>query len=279
MDFIDTHVHLILRDRLGYGWTSDIPALATGDFTLADYAGLTAGKGVAGWVFMETGVDDADYKAEARLVSGLLGQSGLMGLIASCRPEDDAGFDDWLTECDGLHVHGYRRILHVMPDDLSQTATFRRNVAKIGARGLPFDVCVLARQLPIALALAKACPGQSLVLDHCGVPDIAGGAFDDWARGIDALAALPQMHLKLSGISANCPPGQANLATLKPWVDHAIAAFGAKRVLWGGDWPVVNLGPGLPDWIDLSRALLADLSAEDQAQIMQGTAKRVYRLS
>ena len=56
---IDTHQHLILRDRVGYGWTADIPALATGDFTEADYAGLTAGKVVVGHVFMETGVDDA----------------------------------------------------------------------------------------------------------------------------------------------------------------------------------------------------------------------------
>ena len=78
------------RDKLGYGWTSGIPALATGDFTLATYAGLTAGHGVIGAVFMETGVDDADYKAEARLVSGLVGQSGLMGQVASCRPEEDA---------------------------------------------------------------------------------------------------------------------------------------------------------------------------------------------
>lgn len=60
MDFIDTHMHLIYRERLGYAWTAGIPALATGDFTLDDHAALTAGKGVAGALFMETGVDDAD---------------------------------------------------------------------------------------------------------------------------------------------------------------------------------------------------------------------------
>jgi predicted TIM-barrel fold metal-dependent hydrolase len=278
MDFIDTHLHLIFRGRLGYGWTSGIPALATGDFTMEDYAALTEGLGVAGALFMETGVDDADYKAEARLVAGLMGQSGLLGQIASCRPEEDAGFEDWLEECEGLHVHGFRRILHVMPDDLSQTATFRRNLAKIGARERAFDICVLARQLPIALDLAKACPDQTLVLDHCGVPDIAGGAFANWAAGITALAALPHVVLKLSGITAYCAPGTANLTTLQPWVDHAITAFGPDRILWGGDWPVVNLGVGLPGWIALTRALLAGLTPEEQAQISGGTAKRVYRL-
>ena len=279
MEFIDTHLHLILRDRLGYGWTAGIPALATGDFTLAEYLALTAGKGIAGMVFMETGVDDADYKAEARYVAGLVGRDGLKGQIASCRPENDAGFEDWLNECNGLQVRGFRRILHVMPDDLSQTATFRRNLARIGAKGWAFDICVLARQLPVAEALAKACPDQVLVLDHCGVPDIAGGAFTDWAKRIEAMAALPHVVVKLSGITVYSAPGQANLAALKPWVDHVIAAFGANRVLWGGDWPVVNLGVGLPDWIDLTRALLARLTDTEQAAISRGNARRVYGLA
>lgn len=278
MDFIDTHLHLIARDKLGYGWTAGIPALATGDFTYADYLALTAGRGVVGAVFMETGVDDADYQAEARLVAGMVGQGGLMGQIASCRPEDDAGFDAWLDECEGLHVHGFRRILHVMPDELSQTPTFRRNLARIGARGWAFDVCVLARQLPIALDLAKACPNQPLVLDHCGVPDIAGQAFEDWAKGMTALATLPHVHVKLSGITAYCAPGTATRATLQPWVDHVLTTFGPARMLWGGDWPVVNLGVGLPDWIALTRDLLQGLSPSEQDQIGHGTARRVYRL-
>ncbi len=278
MDFIDTHLHLIYRDRLGYGWTAGIPALATGDFTLADYAALTAGAGVSGAIFMETGVDDADYMAEARFVAGLVGRGGILGQIASCRPEENTGFDDWLDACEGLHVCGFRRILHVMPDDLSRSATFRRNLAKIGARGRAFDICVLARQLPIAVDLAKTCPDQVLVLDHCGVPDIAGGGFSDWAKGIDAIAALPHVHVKLSGISAYCAPGTATLATLKPWVDHILSAFGTDRVLWGGDWPVVNLGIGLPDWISLTRTLLQDLSPAEQGQIGSGNARRVYRI-
>lgn len=278
MDFIDTHLHLIARDKLGYGWTAGIPALAEGDFTLADYTALTAGRGVVGAVFMETGVDDADYQAEARLVAGMVGEGGLLGQIASCRPEDDTSFEAWLEECDSLHVRGFRRILHVMPDELSQTTTFRRNLARIGARGWAFDVCVLARQLPIALDLAKSCPNQPLVLDHCGVPDIAGNAFEEWAKGMTALAALPHVNVKLSGISAYCAPGTANQSTLQPWVDHVLQAFGPTRVLWGGDWPVVNLGVGLPDWIALTRDLLKGLSPSEQDEIGHGTARRIYRL-
>jgi predicted TIM-barrel fold metal-dependent hydrolase len=277
MDLVDTHLHLILRDRLSYGWTAGIPALATGSFTLADYQALTDGR-ITAALFMESGVDDADYQAEARLVAGMVGPGGLAGQIASCRPEEEAGFDAWLEDCAGLSVRGFRRILHVMPDDLSQSATFRANLRKIGRAGLPFDICVLARQLPLAEALARACDGQVLVLDHCGVPDIAGGAFDDWAAGITALARLPHVQVKLSGISAYCAPGTATAATLQPWVDHVLGAFGAGRVVWGSDWPVVNLGPGLPDWLALTGRLLAGCSADEHAAILGGTARRIYGL-
>lgn len=277
MDLIDTHQHLVYRDRLGYGWTAGIPALAEGDFTLEDYRRLVEGLGVVGSLFMEAAVDDADYQAEARFVATMVGRDGMLGQVASCRPETDEGFDAWLDEAEGLRVKGYRRVLHVVPDDLSQTGTFRANLRKIGARGLPFELCVLARQLPVAEDLARACDGVTFVLDHCGVPDIAGGAFEPWARGIDALAALPHVRCKISGLTAYAGPG-ASAATLRPWVDHVLDSFGPDRCLWGGDWPVVNLGAGLRAWIAMTRELLAGLSPEEQDRVGQGTARAVYGL-
>jgi predicted TIM-barrel fold metal-dependent hydrolase len=279
VDLIDTHQHLILRDRIGYAWTAGIPALATGDFTREDYAALTAGKGVVGTIFMETGVDDADYQAEARMVAGMVGTDGMLGQIASIRPEWDEGFDAWLEEAAELKTVGFRHILHVVPDDVSQTETFRRNLRKIGRAGLPFDLNFLARQLiPIGAPLVRACSDQPYILDHCGVPDVAAGEFDEWAKGIDLMASFPNVVLKFSGITTYCAPGTASVGLLRPYVDHLLTAFGPDRMLWGGDWPVVNLGTGLPGWIDMTRELLADLSADEQYAIGQGTARRVYRV-
>ena len=136
----------------------------------------------------------------------------------------------------------------------------------------------LARQLPVALELARACPEMTLVLDHCGVPDIAGGAMDPWRADMAALAALPHVYCKLSGILAYCAPGTASLEVVRPWVEHVIEVFGPERVLWGSDWPVVNLGGGLPLWLDITDGLLAGLSADERAAIRAGTARRVYKL-
>lgn len=281
MQFIDTHQHLIYRDRLGYDWTTGIAALASGDFTIDDYRRLTADKGILGTVFMECAVNDPDYKAEARFISGLIGQpgTGILAQIASCRPETEEGFEDWIDEAAELGAVGFRRVLHVVPDALSQDPVFRAGIRKIGRRGLSFDICVLARQLPIAQELAAACPDTPMVLDHCGVPDIAGGAFDTWATEISALARHEHVTVKLSGLTAYCAPDRMDAATLRPWVDHVREAFGPDRMVWGGDWPVVNLGSGLPDWIDLSHALLDGLSEDEAHAVAAGNAQRIYRLA
>lgn len=276
MNFIDTHQHVIYRDAFGYAWTKDLSEIATGDFTFDDYAALTDGLGVVGTIFMETGVDDADYQSEARFVAKHVGKTGVLGQIASCRPETEEGFADWLDEGRDLGVVGYRRILHVVPDEVSQTETFRASIRRIGAAGLPFDMCFLARQLPIARSLAAACDAQTLVLNHCGVPDIAGEAFDDWAREISELAKMEHVVVKLSGITAYCAPPHHGVDILKPWVAHILEAFGPQRMVWGGDWPVVNAGSGLPGWISRTRALLEHLSEDEQAAISEKNARRIY---
>jgi len=271
MKLIDTHLHLIYRGQAGYGWTSGVPALASGDFTIQDARAGYGGR-VAGTIHMEAGVDDADYQTEARFIAGMIRDGDLLGQIASCRPETDAGFAAWLEQADALGVVGYRRILHAVPDDLSLSETFQTNIRRIGAAGRPFDMCFAARQLPLALMLARACPDVTFVLDHCGVPDIAGGGLDPWRADMAALATCPNVTVKLSGITAYAGGAQG----IDPYIDHVLATFGPARMVWGSDWPVVRLGSDLPGWLDITLAVLARLGADEQAQIGHRNAERIW---
>jgi len=277
---LDTHQHLIYPEVAGYGWTADIPPLADKAFPLERYKELTKSEDIVGTLFMEAGVDDADYKAETRFLADLAKQDGsnIVGIIASCRPEDDDGYTDWLNECDDLGVVGYRRILHVMPDELSTTATFRKNVRALGDRGKTFDLCMLPKQLKLGADLARACDNTTIVLNHCGVPDIAGGGLDPWRADMAAIAALPNVNCKLSGILAYCAPGEANEAAIRPFVDHVLDIFGPKRMVWGSDWPVVELANGLPHWLEVTDTILSALSSDEASAIGQKNATRIYRL-
>jgi|TARA_Y100000782_G_C10134251_1_gene244266 predicted TIM-barrel fold metal-dependent hydrolase len=280
ISLLDTHQHLVYREKASYGWTKDIPPLAEGNFTLDDYKTLTEGLGIGGTLFMETGVDDPDYQQETRFVKSLADNSdnGMIGLISSIRPESDEAFETWLEETIEMGVVGYRRILHVMPDDTSQSDIFRKNVRKIGVSGKTFDICFLPGQLPIACELAKACENTKLILNHCGVPDIAGNGLDPWRQDIKALAQIPNVICKLSGLMAYCAPGTSSLETIEPYVDHVLNCFGPNRMVWGSDWPVVNLAKGLPEWIAVTRKILGKLSADEASSIAYGTAQIVYKV-
>jgi predicted TIM-barrel fold metal-dependent hydrolase len=278
---LDTHQHLVYPDAAGYEWTAGIPVLADQAFTVDDYQKLTNDLDVGGTLFMETGVDDADYQAETRHMAGLAADdsNNMLGMIASCRPETDDGYDAWLNECADLPVVGYRRILHVMDDGLSQSETFRANVRKLGDRNLTFDICFLPSQLPVALALAKACDNTQLILNHCGVPDIAGGNMEPWKQDISNLAKAPNVACKVSGIMAYCAPGTASLDTIRPWLDHVTQAFGPDRLVWGSDWPVVNMANGIADWISVTTRFLGTMSDSEAQKLANQNAARIYKVA
>ncbi len=276
VEILDTHQHLIHPDRLRYDWTSGIPALADRAFTYQDYLAAAADTGITRTLFMET--DAAEWRDETAMVLEMADDPDTIvaGVIANCRPEDGDGFDAWLDTIADTRVVGLRRILHTEPDGLSRDDGFAANIRKLAGRGLSFDMCFLERQLPIAVELAAKCEGVQLVLDHCGVPAIAGGALDPWRQHIAELAAMPHVACKISGVIAYANPGEGTADTVRPWVEHCIESFGWDRVVWGGDWPVCNLNGDLGGWVATSRALVAGEDEANQRKLFHENAARIY---
>lgn len=274
----DTHLHLVDRSRLSYPWLTGAPALDR-DWNYEDYEVTARRIGITDVLHMEVDVAEADIEAETAFVAELMQRPGslIRGAIAAARPES-AGFADWLERADLTVVKGVRRVLHVVPDAVSQTPLFRDNIARLGKAGLPFDIVMLARQLPLATDLVDACPDTVFVLDHCGVPDIAGGAFDAWAAAIAGLARRPNVILKLSGITAYTG-GSWTLAGLRPWVDHVLDQFGPDRMVWGSDSPVCTLHSGLAEWVATSQALLAELTVAERSAILHANACKIWDIA
>jgi predicted TIM-barrel fold metal-dependent hydrolase len=271
----DTHLHLIDRTRLHYPWLSALPPLDR-DWSYEDYAATARRIGITKVLHMEVDVAEADIDRETSWIAELMARpdSLIKGAISSVRPESE-GFEAWLERVDRSIVRGVRRVLHVVLDEVSQSVRFRDNLRRLGQAGLPFDICMLQRQLPLARALADTCPDTILVLDHLGVPSIADGNFEDWASQITALAKRPNVTLKLSGISAYGPPDWT-LATLQPYVDHALSTFGTKRIVWGSDSPVCTLQSSLSEWVATTQSLISALSTDERSQVMHDNAEALW---
>ena len=213
--------------------------------------------------------------ARARIRPG----SRIDGVVALVWPERE-DFQESLSGLDGNpKLKGIRRVLHTEPDELSQSPRFRENVASIGAR-LTFDLCVLERQLPLAIALVDACPATQFVLDHCGVPDIAADSPGFWQRQIDELAKRPNVACKVSGLLLYAGENQRTARGILPWFSHVVDAFGWDRLVWGGDWPVCTLAVTLEAWIAVTYDLLdfVSASAAQRSGFLDGNATIIYHL-
>src|SRR5574337_1816537 len=148
MSIIDTHLHLIDRGRLSYPWLAGVPPLNR-DFAYETYANEARRCGITDVLHMEVDVAPNDVEAETRMVEELAAKPGAMlrGAISSCRPEAQ-DFPAFLErQLANPFVKGFRRVLHVVPDNLSEAPTFRANLKRLSAAARPFDLCVRPDQI------------------------------------------------------------------------------------------------------------------------------------
>jgi predicted TIM-barrel fold metal-dependent hydrolase len=282
---IDTHLHLWNPAKFQYPWLAGIAELNR-EFTLQDYR-HTVSEEITASLFVECAAGADSFFDEARWALDLASgpENRIAGVVAAVWPERP-DFEENISRLAGHpKLKGIRRVLHTQPDELSQAPQFRGNIRRLGRFGFTFDLCVLQRQLGVALELVRACPGTMFVLDHCGVPDIAhnaaphGEGFIAWRRAVIALAAEPNLHGKISGLTTYAAEGQRTEDGLRCYVDTMLESFGPERLVWGGDWPVVNLGSGLARWCTLTRKMLGGLSADEQANIFSANARVLYKLT
>ncbi|SDT06797.1 amidohydrolase family protein [Actinopolymorpha singaporensis] len=154
----------------------------------------------------------------------------------------------------------------------------RRGLAAVAGAGLRYELLTLPEQLPAAVETVEALPEAAFVLDHCSKPEIARGEREPWAGLIRRLAAYPNVTCKLSGLVTEADWASWDVATLRPYVDVVLEAFGPDRVMFGSDWPVCLLASSYADWVSAARELTAHLDPSERADVFGGTARRVYAL-
>ena len=146
--------------------------------------------------------------------------------------------------------------------------------------GLAFDALVFPRHLDNLHTLCSRYPDLRVVIDHGAKPAIGRGlaAFHSWAAGMRRMAAHEGVYCKVSGLLTEAAPG-ATAADLRPYADVLLEHFGAHRLLWGSDWPVVNLAGGYDNWAAITAELLAPLPPPARAAILGQNARDFYRIA
>jgi L-fuconolactonase len=270
---IDAHHHLWSLARGDYGWLTPDLAPIYRDFAMPDLAPHLAAAGIGGTILVQAAPTEAetrfllDIAEAAHEVRGVVGWS-------------DFDAADGAARIDALAARKLLVGLRPMVQDLDDDAWLLRPalaplLAAMAKAGLVFDALVKPRHLPRLTQIVDRHPDLSFVLDHCGKPDIAAGDIATWQRDIAVLAERPNIVCKLSGLVTEARPDW-QIADLRPVVDHVCACFSPRRMLWGSDWPVLNLAADYARWLAAAETLLKDLSADEKAAVFGGTAARVY---
>jgi L-fuconolactonase len=137
---------------------------------------------------------------------------------------------------------------------------------------LTFDALGFPIHLDPFRRLFDRYPTMRTVIDHCMKPVIREDQFEPWAQKMLAIALHTPVFCKLSGIATEAKPGWT-VETLAPYARHVLGSFGNSRVMWGSDWPVLELNGSYGSWHDAAVAITGK-----NPHVFGKTAAHFYRI-
>ncbi len=287
-EILDAHMHAWDTGRFHMAWATGRAGFA--ERPVSAYRVACAATGIVAAMIVEADVASHERRGEAEDFSARCVRGEAIGAVACLDPrrEDFAAGAKALSTLPGIRA--VRWIARTAADtaDLVTSPRARESLELLGSLGLAFDLNVPPGELARAALLAASVPGTRIVLDHCGNADPAAFGCaqarppahdaDVWQRGLDALAALPHVACKISGIVSGLAPGTWSAGDLAPVIERCRAAFGPRRILFGSDWPVCTFAGSLVQWLDAARAAMADRPAAERAAFYGGNARHWYAL-
>jgi len=275
---LDAHLHSWERATHPQPWIdpASMPELDR-DFTLADAAATLSGCGIVGRVVVQS-LNSTQETLD--LLAGVAGTS-VTGVVGWVDLTGDVGGQIARLRAapGGAALVGVRHLAHLEPDP---SWLLRTDVAggidAVAAAGLPVDVVVRPDQLQVTARLAGLHPHATFVLDHLGKPPLRSGGAElaSWATDLAEVARRDNVVAKVSGLTMEADWKRWTPDELAPAVEVALEAFGPDRLMFGSDWPLVDLTGGYRRWLDAYVGLTDDLGPAEQAAIDRGTAGRVY---
>jgi L-fuconolactonase len=280
LSIIDSHLHLWIPAKFRYSWLDGLPALNR-EFLLADFLAASANANVGKIIFIECGCKPVQNLAEVDWISDISkSDPRLKGIVAHAPLEEGEAVRFKLQQLAARPlVKGVRRNLQSEPDaKFCLRPEFIAGINLLAEFDFTFDLCVRQDQLPVVTELVRKMPEVRFVLNHLGKPDVRGQKTEPWASDLKALAALPNVVCKISGLTTEADWKSWQAADLNFYFKTALECFGFDRVLFGGDWPVATLATGYERWLSNVQEFFSFANEADQIKLFQTNAERIYRV-
>jgi L-fuconolactonase len=274
---VDSHQHFWTLDTPWFDWpTPDLAAIYR-DFGPADLSPLITSAGVSKTVIVQAAPNLPETRALLDIASRTPFVAAVVGWIDLENAADIADLERFAKH---PKFRGIRPMIQSIADpEWMLRPTLAPSLGAVEQFGLTFDALVKPVHLPALTAFVDRYPNLPVVVDHGAKPEIFRGTegFDAWAPGIAALAQRPQVFCKLSGLLTEAG-SRIRWEDLLPFVEHLMSTFGPRRLMWGSDWPVVELAAPYGTWFDYVKRYVSRLSPDEQDLILGGTVCEFYRL-
>jgi len=270
---IDAHQHFWRIARGDYAWLTPALGAIYRDFNPDDLAPHLAAHGIAASILVQAAPTPAETAFLLDLADKTPFVAGVIGWSEFAAP--DAAATIARLAARPLLVGLRPMVQDIADDDWLARAELAPAFEAMIAHQLVFDALLKPRHLRRLIAVLERHPQLRVVIDHAAKPAIAGGADAAWRRDIAVVAQFPEVACKLSGLVTEAPANWT-VDDLRPYAEHLLTCFGAARLIWGSDWPVVNLAADYGRWISTAEQLMAGLDTSAQSRVFGGNAVAMY---
>jgi L-fuconolactonase len=274
---VDAHQHYWSLKRGDYGWLTPSDGELYRDYMPADLAGSLVECGIGATVLVQAAATEEETRFLFELARNHSSVAGVVGWVDFESAAVGARIERLIGDGGGSLI-GIRPMVQDIGDPqwLSR-GSLDAAFYSIIANDLAFDALVKPEHLAVLEQRLHRHPELRVVLDHAGKPDIAGAHFNEWSAQIEQIARSTSAYCKLSGLLTQAGRN-ADIAALDAYVAHLFACFGADRVMWGSDWPVLTPYASYRRWLQLSLELVERHAPGRQEAVFGSNALRFYRL-
>jgi len=273
---IDSHQHFWRYEQKKHDWIDDEMSAIRRDFTPKDLEPILTANGVSGCVAVQADQTLAetdfllDLSDKHSFIKGVVGWVDLRADDVKEQLDKYAGKDK---------LKGFRHVIQGEEDpQFMLRPAFLRGIRALGERGYTYDLLILPHQILAAVELVRLFPEQRFVVDHLAKPYIKAGYVAGWEIGMKALAALPNVMCKVSGMVTEADYQSWTEEEMKPYLDVVFEAWGTEHILFGSDWPVCRVAAPYERVLGLVKNYLSSFSDLEKKAVLGGNCRSFYGL-
>lgn len=273
---IDSHQHFWVYEPEKHAWIDDEMKVIRKNFLPEDLKKLYHENGIDGCVAVQADqtLSETDFLLDLAekndFIKGIVGWVDLRASNIESVLEKYSRFPK---------LKGFRHVVQGEPDhNFVLRPDFLNGIAALEKYNFTYDILIFPHQLGAALELVKRFPKQKFVIDHIAKPYIKDRFYDGWATLMKEISEYPNVYCKLSGMTTEADYNNWTPQQIEPYMQLVLDSFGAKRILFGSDWPVCLVAGNYTKTKELVTHFIAKLSMEDQAAIMGDNAMQFYNL-